>query len=237
MPAPLVNRLLSSLSPEVRQSLERKLVSVPLPIRTPIYEPGREPKYSYFITSGIASVVTEMDEGSVVEVGLLGREAVPGSLLMLGAQQGGNRCFMQVGGTGLRIGFSDLVQEFRRSPEVHARILQQVQYEAFTLTQLSACNRLHEVEERLARWILMVSDRISDDVLPITHEFLGQMLGTRRSTVSMSAAVLQRAGFIEYQYGQIRILDRPLLESAACQCYPMMKRLHSDLYADAVSLV
>ena len=184
MAAPISNRLLNSLSPELRKSLDGLLVNVPLPIRTPIFVPGIKAEYTYFITSGIASVVAEMEEGSAVEVGLLGREGVPGSLRLLGSQQGMNRCFMQVGGTGLRIRTKDLVQTFRSNAEFHARVLQHVQYEALTLAQLSACNRLHEVEERLARWLLMVSDRVEDDVLPLTQDFIGEMRPSSRSSSS-----------------------------------------------------
>ena len=209
-------------------------MSVPLPIRTPIFEPSVETKYTYFITSGIASVVADLEEGSAVEVGLLGREGLPGSIRLLGGQEGTNRCFMQVGGSGLRIAYRELVQQYRSNPELHARILQHVQYEALTLAQLSACNRLHEVEERLARWLLMVSDRVEDDVLNLTQEFIGEMLGTRRSSVTVSAGALQRAGLIEYRRGRVSILDRKSLEDAACQCYPMMRRFQKNLYADPV---
>ncbi len=234
MPNVLANRLLSSLSPAVRETFERKLIAVPLPLTMEIYEPGTEPKYTYFLTSGIASVVADMEEGSGVEVGLLGREALPGSLQLLGPQRGSTRCYMQVAGTGLRIGFRQLQQDFQSNSELHARILQHVQYEALTTSQISACNRLHQVDERLARWLLMLSDRLESDTLPITQEFLSKMLGTRRSTVTVSAGALQRAGLIDYHRGQVRILDRARLMDAACECYLTIKRVHTDLYADPV---
>jgi CRP-like cAMP-binding protein len=232
--AALSNRLLNSLSPENRKSFQEKLVAVPLPLATLIYEPDTVPKYTYFITSGIASVVADLAEGSAVEVGLLGRESVAGSLLLLGGQAVSTRCFMQVGGTGLRISFKELQREFRTNPELHARILQQVQYEALTLSQLSACNRFHEVEGRLARWLLMVSDRIEDNVLNLTQEFLSQMLGTQRTTVSLAAGTLQRAGMILYSRGRVTILHRDLLKDVACDCYANMARFHTDLYVAPV---
>lgn len=142
---------------------------------------------------------------------------------------------MQVDGTGMRIRFKQLQQDFMAVPELHARVLQNVQYEALTLAQLSACNRLHEVEERLARWLLMVADRIGSHTLPLTQEFLGEMLGTRRSTVTVSAGTLQRAGLIEYRRGHVRILDRDSLEEAACECYRIVQRLHRNLYSDPIA--
>lgn len=234
MPA-ISNRLLSSLLPETRKALVNKLESVPLPVDTYLFEPGTTPKFAYFITSSIASLVADMQGGGAMEVGLFGCEALPASLHLLGGQAGATRCFMQVDGTGLRIGLKQLAQEFQTNPELHARILQHVQYEALTSSQLSACNRLHEVEERLARWLLMVADRLESNVLPLTQEFLGQMLGTRRSTVTVSAGALQRAGLIEYHRGHVRILDRESLEDAACECYPTIRRLHKNLYADPIS--
>jgi CRP-like cAMP-binding protein len=232
MQAAVSNRLLNSLPSEVRAELQSKLTSVPLPINTPLYEVGVAPNFAYFITSGIASVVADMEGGSALEVGLLGREALPGSIHLLGGQKGFNRCFMQIGGTGLQISHKTLVQEFWKNPDLHARVLQHVQYEAFTLSKISACNRFHEVEERLARWLLMVADRIESDALPLTQEFLAQMLGTRRSTVTVSAGTLQRAGLIEYHRGLVRILDRKSLENVACECYPAIRQIHQDLYAD-----
>jgi CRP-like cAMP-binding protein len=236
MSAALSNRLLNSLSPNTRKALQEKLVAVSLPITTPIFEAGVIPKYTYFITSGIASVVADLAHGGAVEVGLLGRESVAGTVLLLGSQPVPTRCFMQVGGSGLRISFKELEKEFRSNPELHARILQQVQYEALTLSQLSACNRFHEVEERLARWLLMVADRVDDTLLNLTQEFLAQMLGTQRSTVSVVAGTLQRAGLIKYSRGHVEILNRDLLEDAACDCYPNMARFYRDLYPAPVVL-
>ena len=231
MLAPLSNHLLNSLSQETRTALEGSLLAVALPARTPIFEPGIRPVYAYFLTSGIASVVTDMEGHHPIEVGLLGRESVTSALSLLGPQSNSTRCFMQISGTGLRIEYVELMRWFRSHSDLHGRILQQVQYEAFTLTQLSACNRLHGVEERLARWLLMVADRIGDGELPVTQEFLGQMLGARRSTVTVSAGTLERAGLIESSRGRIRIVNRQNLVGAACACYPNMRKLHRDIFA------
>lgn len=227
------SNLLFELLPSSEQAaLSAHLEPVPLPVDTVLYEAEETPRYAYFLTSGIASVVTAMAGGEAVEVGLLGREGLPGSIHLLGAQLGSARCFMQIDGTGMRIEFRKFEQAFRENPVLHRRVLQQVQYEALILSQLSACNRVHEVEERLARWLLMVEDRLGLPDLPLTQEFLGEMLGARRSTVTVVAGTLQRSGLIEYRRGHVRILHRDRLEDVACECYPVTRKLFRNLYRD-----
>lgn len=138
---------------------------------------------------------------------------------------------MQVGGSGLRISLSALRKAFGASEEIRERILEFQQEQAMCLSQVAGCHRLHEAEQRLARWLLMVEDCTQTDLLNLTQEFLGMMLGSRRTTVSAAAGELQGAGLIEYQRGRIKILDRPRLEAAACDCYPIAKQLHAGLYS------
>jgi CRP-like cAMP-binding protein len=229
------NLLLESLPSQERALLLAKCQAVPLPLNTLLYDVGEEPRYSYFITSGVASVVTAMKDGQIVEVGLLGREGVTGSTHLLGGQRGSTRCMIQIAGTGLRLDFRTLREEFHRQPGLLRRILEYVQYQSLMLSQLSACNRVHEVEERLARWLLMVTDRTGDDEMATTQEFLGQMLGSRRSTVTVVAGALQDAGHIEYRRGQITILNRKSLERAACECYPITRDLMNNVYKAPLS--
>ena len=143
---------------------------------------------------------------------------------------------MQMEGSGLKIAMVDLKEAFDSSEEIRQRILETVQEQALTIGQIAACNRLHEAEERLARWLLMARDRTQSDVLNITQEFLAEMLGARRTTVTMVAGALQRSGFIEYRRGQVRILDRINLEAAACDCYKVIKRLYDGLYKDVAGV-
>ena len=182
------------------------------------------------MTGGIASIVTMMEGGGQVEVGIVGREGVPESLHLLGPERAQTRCMMQVAGTALRVSFRTLQQDFAQYPDLQSLLLRHVQYQSLVLAQLAACNRLHEVEERLARWLMMVQTRIDDSVIRITHEFLGDTLGTRRSTVTLVAGVLQRSGLIEHSRGQVRILDQQGLESAACECFGVTQKLYFDLY-------
>jgi hypothetical protein len=160
-----------------------------------------------------------MKEGEAAEVGLVGREGMAEALHLLGPGHVQTNCFMQIAGTGLRMRFIDFEHIFRRDEAVRGTVLRYVQFQSLVLSQIAACNRLHEVEERLARWLLMVSDRIGDSELRLTQEFLSQMLGARRSTVTLVAGTLQRSGLIEYSRGEVKILDRAGLERAACECY------------------
>ena len=234
MPPPLSNLLLESLPAAERTSLLDKLEPIALPVDTVLFEPDEQPRHLYFVTSGIASIVTTMSGGGAVEVGLMGREGLPGSIFLLGSQTGLTRCMMQVEGAGLRMRFKQFEQEFFSSPTLHRRILEHVQHDSLVLTQLSACNRLHEVEERMARWLLMVADRLESPELPLTQEFLSEMLGTRRSTVTITAGTLQRGGLIRYGRGHIQILDREGLQDTACECYPVVQKLYRNLYRQPV---
>jgi CRP-like cAMP-binding protein len=231
MPIQHRSLFLTSLSEGSRKLLLSQSVQIPLPVDTVLYEPQETPSYGYFITSGMASVVTAMADGATAEVGVIGREGVIGSLQIMGPALAPTRCFMQLEGSGLRISLSDLRKAFGTSEEIRERILEFLQEQAMCLSQIAGCHRLHEAEQRLARWLLMVQDCSQSDVLILTQEFLGMMLGSRRTTVSAAAGELQGAGLIEYQRGRIKILDRPRLEAAACDCYPVAKLLYVGLYS------
>ena len=218
------NLLLGMLPAEQRASLMRMLTPVSLPLRTVLYEPERTPLHVHFLTSGMASIVNYMKEGEAVEVGLAGHEGMPEALHLLGNAHLPTNCFMQVQGTGLRMKFKDFDQIFERQESVRKAVLRFVQFQSLVLSQVAACNRLHEVEERLARWLLMVSDRTGESELRLTQEFLSQMLGARRSTVTLVAGALQRSNLIEYSRGDVKILNREGLEEAACECYRIVKQ-------------
>jgi CRP-like cAMP-binding protein len=224
------NLFLNSLSPPSRDSLLSHCVEVDLPLRKMLYESDNVPKYAYLMTSGIASVVTAMADGGTAEVGLIGHEGIVGTFHLLGPAKVPTSCFIQLTATALRMPYSELVSAFRKNEEIRDRILEFVQEQAVSLSQLAGCNRLHESEERLSRWLLMAQDRTQSDVLDFTQEFLAMMLGTRRPTVTVIAGVLQRSGLIEYQRGRVRIVNRENLEAAACDCYQITKRLYANLY-------
>lgn len=228
--ATLRNLLLDSLPAQLYAELKQKLVAVPLPKRTVLYEAHRAPRFAHFMTSGIASVVVETPDGATAEVNLLGNEALVEAMQLLGPTPMLTRCFMQVEGTALRMPFKDLQDVFNKSDGFSRPVLQLVQNQNALTSQIAACNRLHSAEERMARWLLMVQDRVYNDDLKLTQEFLAQMLGARRSTVALAAGALQTGGMIRYNRGLVTILDRDSLIRAACDCYPLLKNLLAGLY-------
>jgi CRP-like cAMP-binding protein len=226
------NKLLSALSPPARELLLSSSTTVELPLRTVLYEAEQTINHAYFITSGIASVVTAMPDGGTAEVGLIGSEGVVGSFHLLGPAPVSTDCFTQLEGTAIKVPFRQLREAFRSSEEVRDRILEFVQTQTVSLAQLAGCHRLHEAEERLARWLLMAQDRVESDHLNFTQEFLGMMLGARRTTVTAVAGALQDKGLIEYRRGRVKILSRERLVGVACDCYKIIEQLHVGLYGN-----
>ncbi|HWG20386.1 MAG TPA: Crp/Fnr family transcriptional regulator [Terracidiphilus sp.] len=201
-----------------------------------LYEPDETPKYAHFLTSGVASIVVSMANGASTEVGLWGREGLVESFHLLGDAKIPNRCIVQMESTALRIPFNELQKEFRESEELRSCVLQGVQSQGAILGQLAGCNRLHEAEPRLARWLLMVRDRTESDTFLITQEFLAVMLGARRTTVTAAAGALQRKGLIHYSRGRIHLSDPARLENVACECYPTVRDLYASFYCGAPEL-
>jgi len=230
MNSPLSNRILRCLPIAMRNSLLERMEEVTLPTSTTLCRPREVPKYAHFMTSGITSVVTFMANGKGVEVGLIGREGLVEAFHLLGPSPSPSTAFLQSQGTALRMPFADLKAEFQSNEPLRALILRFVQSQGMMANQLAACNRLHEIEARLARWLLMVSDRVEGKRFYVTQEFLAEMIGAQRSTVTIAAGSLQRNGYIEYRRGHVHILDREGLERAACECYPVVRELVSDLY-------
>jgi CRP-like cAMP-binding protein len=184
------------------------------------------------MTSGMTSVVTFMSDGIGAEVGIIGHEGVVEAIHLLGAASAPTTAFIQSEGTALRMPFAELQQLFLAHAPLSQRILEFVQSQGFTLSQLAACHGLHEIEERLARWLLMVRDRLESDRFELTQEFLAEMLGARRTSVTLAAGTLQRSGLIKYSRGRIQVIDGDGLEKAACECYPIVRNLVSRLYPE-----
>jgi CRP-like cAMP-binding protein len=177
------------------------------------------------MVSGITSVVTYMKNGAAAEVGLIGKEGMVESMQMLGSASAPTTAFVQVAGSALRIPFRVIQKEAQAAGPLLRGILEFVQRHNFALTQIAACNGLHEIEARLARWLLMVEDRVESPKFDLTQEFLSTMLGTRRTSVTLAAGKLQQKGLIEYRRGHIHILDHAKLQSTACECYPIVRDL------------
>lgn len=222
------NYILDSLPATDREILLAAAERVELPLGTVLFEPHQTPRYGHFLTEGLSSSINLMATGTDIEVGLGSMEAVPEAVFLLGPVLGDFRCVMQVPGTAYRIEFRTLQRLFSENAALRSAILRYVQFQMLTGTQLTSCNRLHEVEERLARWLLTVCDLIHDSEMRLTQEFIACMLGTRRSSVTIAAGSLQRSGLIEYSRGHIRILQPESLREAACECYDATRRLYLD---------
>jgi CRP-like cAMP-binding protein len=205
-------------------------VPLDLPLGTGLFTAQQIPRYAYFITSGLASVVVTTRAGETVEVGIIGREGIVGGMHVLGPAATPTDSMMQIAGSGLRIPLTDLRELFHSSEEIRRRILEMAQEQTASLSQIAGCNRLHEAEPRLARWLLMALDRIQSDVLNFTQEFLANMVGAQRTTVTVIAGELQRRGLIQYSRGKVRALDRAGLEAASCDCYRVIHELYVNLY-------
>ncbi|HET9308312.1 MAG TPA: Crp/Fnr family transcriptional regulator [Candidatus Sulfotelmatobacter sp.] len=197
-----------------------------------LHEAGEAIKSVYFLNDGLGSVLTVLPDGKSVEVGLIGKEGFIGLPVVFGFKTSPLRLVIQSDATGYRMDVHSLQKMLADCPVLEKRLQQFAMTLGMQSTQLAACNRLHDVEERLARWLLMSHDRIGGDTMPLTQEFLGQMLGTRRSSVSMAANILQKAGMITYTRGNVTIVDKRKLTDAACDCYSIIQNLQSNWQAE-----
>ncbi len=217
------NLLLAAFPREPYERLRPALIHVTLDLGQSLYAPEQPIRYAYFLTSGVASLLTSLLDGTSVEVGIIGPEGMVGFPALLSTDAVSHAAIVQVSGAALRVEAEVLGEEFARGGVVQGLLLRYVHAQFAEMAQLAACNRLHDLEERLARWLLMTQDRIQSKTLPFTHEFLGYMLGARRTTVTLTARKLQEAGLIDYRRGRITVLDRGELEQVACECYALMR--------------
>ena len=199
-----------------------------LAVRHQIYRPDEPINVVYFPIDCVLSVVTRMKDGNQIEVGTIGREGVSAIPLLLGGTTTANECYCQVPGSVVRID-AELFQSLKANTKFRQLLDRYVQAYVNMLGQLAACNRLHSIYERCARWLLMTQDRVDSSEIHLTHEYLAMMLGTQRSGVSIAAGTLQNAGFIRYGQGMIRILDRAGLEDASCECYEVAREQFGGL--------
>jgi len=218
----LGNHILDALPVVERDRLVAAMTVVDLPIKTVLFEPGAPIDAVYFPTSGVISLVTALDDGNIVEVATVGNEGIVGVPHVANGSLA-VRAISQVAGSSLRMAGATFLAEWEHPGPLRDLVQNYVQALFGQVSQAAACNRLHSNEERLARWLLMSHDRVGSDAFLITHEFLGQMLGSRRATVTLSAGVLQAAGLIRYHRGNVTIVDRAGLESVSCECYQVIK--------------
>lgn len=200
------------------------LHEVTLDVREIVALPDLPYEYVYFPENSIISVVNVMSDGSTVETGTIGNEGVAGLSALMDAVTSESTLFGQVPGRSMRIRVADIVPIIERERELRRLVNRYAQAYLTQVAQGAACNRLHGIEQRCARWLLMTRDRVSADEFPLEQEFLAEMLGVRRAGVSVAASTLQHAALIRYSRGVIRILDREGLEAASCECYRVIRR-------------
>ena len=212
------NRLLASLPQAAYAQLLPQLEPVTLVLRQVLAEPGEPIGHVHFPTTAVVSLLTVLERGTAVETATVGNEGMVGLPLFLGTDRAPGKAVCQVAGTSLRLPAAAFRTAAADGP-LHARLHRYTQALFTQVAQVVACNPVHLIEARCARWLLMTHDRVGTDRFPLTQEFLAQMLGVRRSTVTVAASRLQQAGLIRYRRGILTVVDRARLEAAACECY------------------
>jgi CRP-like cAMP-binding protein len=192
---------------------------------------GNSIEHLYFVEEGMASMTTTFEDGSQVEVGMFGYESVIGVSALMGTKRSLNRVYTQIAGHGYSCHIEAARAEFQRGGRFQLLALRYVQAQLVQAIQSAGCNAKHNFEQRLARWLLICADRAHSNQFKMSHEFLADMLGGTRPTLSTTAAILKEKGLIEYSRGEIHILDVPGLEKASCECYQVIKD-HLDSYAE-----
>lgn len=227
------NIILSQLPDDEYTALAKYLVPVDLPLSKRLSEPNQPIEFVYFLNSGLISTDAVTEKGEQVEVGVIGREGFSGLPALLDQPQMSHSVIIQGIGEGLRIRSAVVRGEFLKGGMLQRLVHSFAYLQLVQVTQSVLCNRMHEVEARLARWLLTSSDRMESDTLNLTQEFLGQMLGAQRSTVTVAAGNLQRQGMIGYSRGRIHLTDRVKLQGVACECYRIVQASYDRLLRGA----
>jgi CRP-like cAMP-binding protein len=229
LPAAFKNTVLKHLEPEVIDRLALRPVAFELMHQ--IEFPGQPIDHLFFVEEGVASMTTTFQDGSQVEVGMFGFESIIGVSALMGTKQSLNRIYTQVPGHGYSTSLHAAQLEFNRGGLFQTLALRYVQAQLLQAAQSAGCNAKHHMEQRLARWLLICADRAHCNTLPLSQEFLADMLGSSRPTVSIAASNLRDEGLIDYTRGVVTILDVSRLEQRSCECYRIIKQ-HLDSYAE-----
>jgi CRP-like cAMP-binding protein len=226
---PVGNKILLSISDGEYHRIRPHLKFVDLPHHFVLHEPHQKLGFAYFLNRGLASLVVATQGGKEVEAGLVGCEGVIGFPLAVGLDRSPLRQMVQIKGNAFRIAAPALKSALQSTPDLQLRLSRYAVLQGMQVAQTAACNRLHELGQRLARWLLMAQDRVDAGKLAITHDFLAVMLGTDRSSVSVAAGALQENELIRYSRGNVEILNRKGLKASACECYGVIQELNHDL--------
>jgi Crp-like helix-turn-helix domain len=220
---PIHNEILMAMSTREFNLVRPHLQFVELEQHRILHEPYRKLKFMYFPNRGLISLVVVLKTGRTVEAGIVGKEGASGTALSGGVSGSGLREIVQISGEGFRIKSQVFQKLLVVLPNLRKALNRYVVLLGMQVSQTAACNRLHEIEQRLARWLLMAEDGAATSTLNITHDFLATMLGTDRPSVTLAAGLLQKTGLIEYGRGAVKITNRPQLEAFACECYSVIR--------------
>jgi CRP-like cAMP-binding protein len=225
----VANKVLLAMPDNEYELMRPDLTYIDLQHHLSLHEPTQKVEFVYFPNRGMVSQVVVTKDGRTVEVGVVGSEGYVGAGLAIGLSRSSVREIVQIAGDGFKMMGNALERILRSAPQLQIILNRHSGLQGMQVAQTAACNRLHDIQQRLARWLLMTQDRVSLAVLPLTHDFIATMMGTDRSTVSLAASVLQKNGIIEYVRGAVKIVNRRKLEKSACECYGVIQQFEDDL--------
>lgn len=225
----VANSLLLSIPDDEFHVIRPHLQFVCLPLRTSLHGANTKLEDAYFLNTGMVSLVFTTRDRESVEVGVVGNEGFTPIPIAAGFRRSPHCAVMQIGGEGFKVSVDALEAVLPSSPGLQAALHRYAAVHGLQVAQTAGCNRLHDLEQRLCRWLLLTQDRVGSGLLRITHDFLATMLGTDRPSVSLAAGVLQRKHIIEYAHGSVKILNRKKLETSACECYSIIQAFNGEL--------
>src|ERR1700732_3458333 len=223
------NKVLLAMPDNEYELMRADLTYIDLPDHLSLHEPTQKIEFVYFPNRGMVSQVVVTKDGRTVEVGVVGNEGYVGAGLAVGLSRSSVREIVQIAGDGFRMMGNALELILRSAPQLQMILSRHTGLQGMQVAQTAACNRLHDIQQRLSRWLLMTQDRVDSGVLPITHDFIATMMGTDRSTVSLVATALQKKGIIDYVRGTVKIVNRRKLEKSSCECYGVIQQFEDDL--------
>jgi CRP-like cAMP-binding protein len=226
---PVSNVILLSTNDDDYNLLRPHLEHVEMASHLILHEAGGRLKFVHFPNRGLVSLVVTMEDGKTAEAGVLGSEGFTGVPATVGLSRSPLLAIVQIAGDGFRVEVGALQSTLRSAPHLQLLLNRYAVVQGMQVAQTAACNRLHDIEQRLVRWLLMTQDRVDSASLPITHDFLATMLGTNRSSVSLAAGILQQKSLIKYGRGSVTIVNRNELEESACECYGIMQQYNGEL--------
>jgi CRP-like cAMP-binding protein len=226
---PIANAILLAMPDDEFKVIRDDLQHLELAHHRTVYEPKQNIEFAYFLNSGMISIVFQTQEHDTVEVGVVGNEGFCPVYAAAGLRRTPYEAVVQIGGDAFRLSVDALTKAMKSCPRFHELLNRYGALHGLQVAQTAGCNRLHDLEQRLARWLLLTQDRVGNGFLRITHDFLATMLGTDRPSVSLAAGALQKKKIIEYSHGSVRVLNRKKLESSACECYSVIQNFNAEL--------